>query len=255
MSNVVEVEVLLEGVLSIRLNRPEARNAVNLEMAMAIDAALRQLDQDPALRVGVITGADSVFSAGMDLKAFARGEKPVLDGTGFAGIARAKRRKPLLAAVEGYALAGGFEIALACDLIVAGQGATFGIPEVKRGLIAAGGGLIRLSRRLPYHIAMEMALTGGSLSADRAYAMGLLNRLVPTGEARRTAVELAHQIARNAPLAVAASKQMIEQAQHTPEEEMFVLQDAVAAQIMASADAHEGAVAFSEKREPVWSGQ
>src|SRR3954449_13413382 len=160
-----------EGVLVITLNRPEARNAVNRAAAEGIAAAIDELDDDNELRVGVITGAGGTFSAGMDLKAFVAGERPHVEGRGSAGIVQRPPRKPLIAAVEGWALAGGFEVALACDLIVAARDARFGIPEVKRGLVAAAGGLIRLPRRIPYHLAMELALTGDPVGAERAAEM------------------------------------------------------------------------------------
>jgi enoyl-CoA hydratase/carnithine racemase len=170
-----------DGVLTVTLNRPEARNAVNRQLAGAVAAALEGLDADDDLRVGVITGAGGTFCSGMDLKAFAAGERPTVAGRGFAGIAQRAARKPLIAAVEGYALAGGFEVALACDLIVAARDARFGIPEVKRGLVAAAGGLLRLPRRIPYHLAMELALTGEPVDAPRAKELGIVNRLAEPG--------------------------------------------------------------------------
>jgi enoyl-CoA hydratase len=170
-------------VLVITIDRPEARNAVNLTVAEGIAAALDRLDSDAELRVGILTGAGGTFCAGMDLKAFVAGERPYVAERGFAGIVQGPPRKPIIAAVEGWALAGGFEIALACDLIVAARDARFGIPEVKRGLVAAGGALIRLPRRIPYHVAMELALTGDPVGAERAYELGIASRL--TEPARR----------------------------------------------------------------------
>ncbi|MFM0088799.1 crotonase/enoyl-CoA hydratase family protein [Paraburkholderia sediminicola] len=252
MSNEVVVEQEA-GVLTIRLNRPEVKNAVNLSMARAIEAAVQRLEADPDVRVGVLTGSDGVFCAGMDLKAFARGETPVLKGTGFAGIVQAKRRRPLIAAVEGHALAGGFEIALACDMIVAGRNAKFGLPEVKRGLIAAGGGLIRLPHRVPYHVAMEIALTGSFFTAERAYALGMVNKLTEDGEALRAALEQATCISENGPLAIVESKSLLDRSACAYEVDLFERQEPVAMRIMSSADAKEGAVAFAEKRKPLWS--
>ena len=201
------VSVLTEerdGVLLITLNRPDQRNAVNLAVAEGIAAALDRLDGSPDLRVGVLTGAGKGFCAGMDLKAFVAGERPYVEGRGFAGIVRRPPEKPLIAAVEGFAVAGGFEIALCCDLLVAARGARFGIPEVTRGLVAAGGALLRLPRRIPYHLAMELALTGELVDAERMAEVGRVSRLVEPGEAVTAALELAETIAANGPLALAA---------------------------------------------------
>ena len=178
-------------MLVITLNRPQSRNAVNAAMAAAIAAALERLDGDDDLRVGILTGAGGSFCAGFDLKAFLAGERATIPGRGFAGIVERPPAKPLIAAVEGYALAGGFEIVLACDLVVAAQGARFGLPEVKRGLLATGGGLLRLPERIPYHHAMEIALTGEAISAARASELGLINRLVEDGQALAQARALA----------------------------------------------------------------
>lgn len=241
-------------LLIITIDRAAVRNAVNLAVAQGMVAALAELDRRSDLRVGVLTGAGGNFCAGMDLKAFTQGELPMIPGAGFAGIAEAPPRKPLIAAVEGFALAGGFEIALACDLIVASNTARFGLPEVKRGLVAAAGGLLRLPRRLSYHLAMELALTGRHMTAQEARENGLLNRLVEPGQALATACELAREIAANAPLAVVASKQLIARSHTWPEDQMFALQKAIAAPAVNSADAQEGALAFTEKRAPVWRG-
>src|SRR4051795_2733840 len=189
-----------DGVLLITLNRPDARNAVNAALAAGLAAALDRLDADDDLQAGILTGAGKGFSAGMDLKAFVAGESPHVEGRGFAGIVQGPPRKPLIAAVEGFAVAGGFEIALACDLVVAARDARFGIPEVKRGLVAAGGGLLRLPSRIPYHLAMELALTGDPIGAERAEAVGLVSRLTAPGEALPGALELAATIAANGPL-------------------------------------------------------
>jgi enoyl-CoA hydratase len=244
-----------DGVLLITLNRPEARNAVNTALAEGIAAALDELDADGDLSVGVLTGAGKGFSAGMDLKAFVAGESPYYGDRGFAGIVQRPARKPLIAAVEGFALAGGFEVALACDLIVAAADARFGIPEVKRGLFAAGGGLIRLPNRMPYHLAMELALTGEPVGAERAHEMGIVNRVTEPGAALDGALELASTIARNGPLALHASKRMVHGAVDWSEEEAWEHQNELAGKVFGSEDAREGATAFSEKREPVWRGR
>lgn len=234
------------------LNRPEARNAVSLEMAQAMAAALDAFDADPALSVGIITGAGGSFCAGMDLKGFLQGKRPTIPGRGFCGITVKPPRKPIIAAVEGYALAGGFEVVLACDLIVASREARFGLPEVKRGLAAAGGGLLRLPRRLPYHLAMECILTGDMLSAERAQQNGLINRMTEPGGALDAAIELANAVAANGPLSLVASKQVVGESADWSREEMFDRQAAITDPVFASQDAREGAAAFAEKRKPVW---
>lgn len=241
-------------VLLLTLNRPQARNAVTLAMAERIAAALDELDADPTLRVGVVTGAGGTFCAGMDLKGFARGERPVVAGRGFAGLVERPPAKPLIAAVEGYALAGGFEIVLACDLVVAARSAVFGLPEVKRGLTAAAGGLFRLPRRIPYHLAMELILTGRRWPATEAAAAGLVNRLVDAGGAADEALALAAEIAANAPLAVAASKRVVVESADWPLGEAFARQHEIVDPVRRSDDAKEGARAFVEKRAPVWTG-
>lgn len=242
-------------VLVLTLNRPERRNAINLALAHAIAAALEAFDADDALRVAVLTGAGKGFCSGMDLKGFSEGESPSLPERGFAGLAQRPPAKPLIAAVEGFAVAGGCEIALACDLIVAAEDARFGLPEVKRGLIASAGGLIRLPQRIPYHLAMELALTGESLGAQAAERHGLVNRVVPPGQALATALELARAIAANAPLAVMASKEIVQKSRDWPQERMFELQGPLALRVGGSADALEGARAFVEKRAPRWGGR
>jgi enoyl-CoA hydratase len=244
-----------EDVLLVTLNRPEQRNAVNLAVAEGIAAALDRLDEDPSLRAGVLAGAGKGFCAGMDLKAFVAGERPYAGGRGFAGIVRRPPAKPLIAAVEGFAVAGGFEVALACDLIVAASGARFGIPEVKRGLVAAGGALLRLPRRVPYHLAVELALTGEPIDAERAHAVGLVSRLVEPGAAVGAALELATSIAANGPLAVAASKRILVEALAWPADALWERQAEIADPVRDSADAREGSVAFAEKRAPRWSGR
>lgn len=243
------------GVLVITIDRPEAKNAVTLEVSEAVAAALDTLDARPDLAVGVITGAGGTFCAGMDLKAFLRGERPSIPGRGFAGVTEAPPAKPLIAAVEGHALAGGCEIVLACDMVVAGRGARLGVPEVKRGLVAAAGGLLRLPERIPHVLAMELALTGDFLGAERAYEIGLVNRVVEDGSALEAALELADRIAANGPLAVAASKRVMVESRGWPVEERFARQREVIEPVFASADAKEGPRAFAEKRTPVWEGR
>jgi enoyl-CoA hydratase len=244
-----------DGVLLITLNRPRARNAVNAAVAEGVAAALDRLDADDDLRVAILTGAGSSFCAGMDLKAFVAGERPYAEGRGFAGIAQRPPEKPIIAAIEGFAVAGGFEVALACDLIVAARDAKVGIPEVKRGLVAAAGALIRLPKRIPYHLAMELALTGDPISAERAHEIGIVNRLAEPGEAVAAARELAAAIAKNGPLAIAGSKRIIVAAQDWTEEEAWARQGEISNPIFSSEDAREGATAFAEKREPVWRGR
>lgn len=250
-----EILVRTDGpVMILSLNRPAARNAVNTAMARSLAAALDRYERQSELRVAVLTGEGGNFCAGMDLKAFTQGERPWVLGAGFAGIVEMPPAKPLIAAVEGYAVAGGFEITLACDLIVAADNARFALPEVRRGLVAAAGGLLRLPRRLPYHLAMELALTGEMLEAPRAASLGLVNRLVPAGQALSAALALAHTIADNAPLAVLASKRILSQSGAWPAEELFARQAPIADPVSESQDAQEGARAFAEKRAPVWRG-
>ena len=244
-----------DGVLVVTLNRPKARNAANKALAEGVAAAMDELDGNDGLRVAVLTGAGGTFCSGMDLKAFVTGETPMIPGRGFAGLAEASPRKPLIAAVEGYALAGGLELAIACDLIVAADDAKFGIPEVKRGLAAAAGGLVKLPRQIPSRVAMELALTGDFISAQRAYELGLINAVVPSGTALDAAKELAARIAANGPLAVAASKEIIMNQADWSQGEMFAKQNEVANPVFSSEDAIEGATAFAEKRAPNWKGK
>lgn len=241
-----------ERVLVITIDRPEVRNAIDLATATAIAAALDELDRNDALTAGVITGHGGTFCTGMDLKAFLAGERPSVRGRGFAGIVENPPQKPLVAAVEGYAVAGGFEIVLACDLIVASRGAKFGLPETRRGLVAAGGGLLRLPDRIPYHLAMEFALLGEFLDAERAYELGLVNRLVEPGTALDGGIELARALSRNAPLALRATKRIIQLGRHWSPDEAFDRQREISEPVRASHDAKEGARAFTEKRDPVW---
>jgi enoyl-CoA hydratase len=243
------------GVAVITINRPQARNAVNGAVARGIAAAVDEFDARGDVRVLVLTGAGGTFSAGMDLKGFLTGDSPSVDGRGFGGLVERPPAKPLIAAVEGYALAGGFELALACDLIVASEAARFGLPEVRRGLAAAAGGLIRLPRRIPYHLAMEIALTGEHYPAARLHAAGLVSQLVPAGEALAGAVALARKVALGAPLALAASKRVVAQASDWPSDEAFARQGQIVGPVFTSADAREGALAFAEKRPPAWRGE
>jgi enoyl-CoA hydratase len=254
MANAVLTEVD-DGIAVITINRPEARNAVNAEVARGIAAAVEELDGASDVRVLILTGAGGTFSAGMDLKGFLAGESPVVEGRGFAGIAERPPAKPVIAAVEGYALAGGFEVALSCDMIVASETARFGLPEVRRGLVAAAGGLLRLPRRVPYYLAMEIALTGGHFTADRLVQAGLVNRLVGPGQALAGARELAAEVAQGAPLALAASKRVIVESADWDSGEAFARQNEVTRPVFVSADAMEGAAAFAEKRAPAWRGE
>jgi enoyl-CoA hydratase len=242
-------------VLLITINRPDQRNAVNLAVAQGIATALDELDDDTGLSVGVLTGAGKGFCAGMDLKAFVAGERPHVAGRGFAGIVERPPVKPLVAAVEGFAVAGGLEVALACDVIVASRGARLGIPEVKRSLVAAGGALLRLPRVLPQTVAMELALTGEPILAERAYELGLVNRLAEPGDTAQVALELAEAIAVNAPLALAATKRILTEAVDWPDAEFFARQREIVEPVMRSEDAREGATAFAERRDPVWRGR
>jgi enoyl-CoA hydratase len=244
-----------ENVLLITLNRPQVRNAVNAALAAGVGEALEELDADESLSVGVLTGAGGFFCAGMDLGAFVKGESPWYGDRGFAGIAQRSARKPLIAAIEGFAVAGGMEIALACDLIVAAKGAKMGIPEVKRSLIAAGGALLRLPQRMPYHVVMELALTGDPLPAERFHELGLVNHLAEPGEAVEGALALASRLAANGPLSLVASKRILQEQGDWSTAEMWAKQGEIAGPVMTSEDAKEGSSAFKEKRDPVWKGR
>jgi enoyl-CoA hydratase len=254
MSEPVLTEVS-DGVAVITVNRPEARNAINGAVSRGIAAALDDFEARADVRVLILTGAGGTFSAGMDLKGFLTGDAPIVPGRGFAGLAQHRPAKPLIAAVEGYALAGGFELVLSCDLVVASEDAKFGLPEVRRGLVAGAGGLIRLPQRIPYHLAMEIALTGGHFPAARLREAGLVNALVPAGQALAGARELAARIAANAPLALAASKRVIVESADWDSASAFDRQGEIIAPVMRSADAIEGAAAFAEKRAPNWRGE
>ncbi len=244
-----------DNVLLITIDRPEVRNAVNAAVAEGIANALEKLDGDDELSVGILTGAGGFFCAGMDLGAFVKGESPWFGDRGFAGIAQRSARKPLIAAIEGFAVAGGMEIALACDLIVAARGAKLGIPEAKRSLVAAGGALLRLPRRMPYHMVMELALTGDPLPAERFHEFGVVNRIAEPGGAVDAALELAASVAKNAPLALIASKRILQEQFDWSSAEMWERQGAISGPVFASEDAKEGAASFKEKRDPVWKGR
>ena len=241
-------------VMLIILNRPDARNSVNLELAQGVAAALEAFDADPDVSVGVLTGAGKGFSAGMDLKAFVAGGMPNLPDRGFAGIVERSCTKPLIAAVEGFALAGGLEIVLSCDLVVAAKGARLGIPETGVGLFAGAGALLRLPRYVGFAKAMEMALTADPITAEEGHALGLVNRLAEPGEAVKVAMELAERIARNAPLGLAASKRVLWEAWGMSDKAFFPYQQPILTDVFASSDATEGDTAFAEKRPPNWQG-
>jgi len=254
MSDEVLVDIA-DGIMTVTLNRPKAKNAANRALAEGVAAAMDELDSNDAISVAIITGAGGTFCAGMDLKAFVSGEMPTVEGRGFAGLTEATPRKPLIAAVEGYALAGGLELAISCDLIVSADNAKFGIPEVKRGLAAAAGGLMKLPRQIPPRLAMEMALTGDFISAEKAAEMGLVNEVVPAGTALEAAKALAGRIVANGPLAVAISKQVILESGDWSSTEMWAKQQELVMPVFGSEDAIEGSVAFAEKRAPNWKGK
>lgn len=244
------------GILVVTINRPEQRNAINYDTAVQLAHAFELLDADPNLRIGVLTGAGKGFSAGMDLKDFAKSRiRPRVGNRGFAGLNEAPPAKPLIAAVEGFALAGGFEMILACDMVVAARDAKFGLPEVKRGLVPGSGGLLRLPRRLPQPVAMEMILTGDAFTAERAYQFGLVNELAEPGEALARALALAERISENGPLAVQAAKRIMIESLDWPQHDMFAKQAPLLEPILQSEDAREGALAFAEKRKPIWQGK
>jgi enoyl-CoA hydratase len=251
-------EVLVErraGVQVVTINRPEAKNAINAAVAHGIAAAVDELEESDDLHVGVLTGAGGTFCAGMDLKAFLKGESPTIEGRGLGGITQARPRKPLIGAVEGWAVAGGFELLLACDMVVAARTARFGVPEVKRGLVAGAGAAMLLPLRIPQAIALEMLLTGDPVTAERAAQLGLVNRLTDEDGALDGALELARAIAANGPLAVAVTKQIAHSSADWTLEEGWGKQTELMAPVFDSEDAREGATAFAEKRPPVWKGR
>jgi enoyl-CoA hydratase len=251
-------EVLTErrdGVLIITINRPRAKNAMTKSAAEGIAAAVDELDGSDELRAAVLTGAGGTFCSGMDLKGFLRGDSPTVDGRGFAGLTLAPPRKPLIAAVEGWALAGGFEMMLACDLVIAAETARFGVPETKRALVAGAGGAMLLPQRIPLPVALELLLTGDPIAAQRAYELGLVNRVTPEGGALDAALELAAVIAANGPLAVAVTKEIARSGSDWILEEGWKRQAELMAPVFTSEDAREGAAAFAEKRSPVWKGR
>jgi enoyl-CoA hydratase len=254
----VSDEVLVErrgAVQVITINRPEAKNALNAAVGQAVADAADELDASDDLRVGVLAGAGGTFSAGMDLKGFLRGETPSIEGRGLCGITQTPPRKPLIGAVEGWALAGGFELLLACDLVVAARTARFGVPEVKRSLVAGAGAALLLPRRVPFAIALELLLTGEPFGAERAAEAGLVNRLTDEGGALDAALELAETIAANGPLAVAATKQIARSSADWTLADGWAQQSEIMRPVFTSEDAREGATAFAEKRAPVWKGR
>ncbi len=244
-----------DGIAVITINRPEARNAVNGEVARGVAAGVEEFDASPDVSVLILTGAGGTFSAGMDLKGFLTGDAPTAGDRGFGGITQRPPAKPVIAAVEGYALAGGFELVLACDLVVASEAAKFGLPEVRRGLVAGAGGLLRLPKRIPYHLAMEIALTGEHYTAARLHQAGLVNEIVPAGQALAAARILAARIALGGPLALQATKRVITESADWSSAEAFDRQTEIISPVFTSADAREGAMAFAEKRSPNWRGE
>lgn len=253
MSNDVLVDVN-DGVMVVTINRPKSKNAANAAVARGIAEAMDELDSNGAIRAAILRGAENTFCAGMDLAGFVNGELPIVEGRGFAGLCESPPQKPVIAAVEGYALAGGFELAIACDLIIAAEDAKFGLPEAKRGLVAGAGGLMRLPRQIPLRIAKELALVGDTIGAARAFDLGLINRVVEPGSALDAAKEMAKAIAENGPMAVLATKAIIDESQDWDTANMFDRQQKYIDPIFSSRDALEGAKAFSEKRKPNWKG-
>jgi enoyl-CoA hydratase len=254
----MSIEVAVEGhVAVVTINRPEARNAVNDVVANGIEAAIDRLEEDPELWVGILTGVPPVFSAGADLRMIGGGRGAELSTArgGFAGIARRLRTKPVIAAVDGPALAGGTEIVLSCDLVVASTTASVGIPEVKRSLVAAGGGLFRLPQRIPLNVAMECALTGDPISAERAAAFGLVNELCAPGGALEAARTLAARVTANAPLAVRESRRILLESLEVDEDTSWRSSEEGIRLVMGTDDLKEGIDAFLEKRPPAWTGR
>lgn len=251
-----KVELEIDGAVgTITINRPEVRNALDHESAVEMAAAFDELDGRPEIAVAILTGAAGTFCSGMDLAAFARGERPSLPGRGLGGFTKADIGIPVIAAVEGWALAGGCELALACDMVVASREAKFGLPEAKRGLVAAGGGLARLAKVMPYQAAMELVLTGDPLGAEDAARLGLVNRLADPGEALDVARGLAGAVAANGPLSIRASKKALALSVGYHDRDLMDRQSEIIEPVMRSEDALEGARAFREKRPPVWQGR
>jgi len=242
-------------VLLVTINRPAARNAFDGATAADMEAAMDQFEEDPELRVGIITGAGKAFSSGQDLKAAAKGDMGATRKRGGFGIMSQPPGKPLIAAVEGHAVAGGLELCLSCDLIVAARDARMGIPEARHNLVAVGGGLFRLPRRIPYHLVMELALTAETWTAERMHELGLVNRLADPGKALEVAFELAERVLVNGPLAVAASKQIVQKSAEWTEEQAWSEQMKIAQPAMQSEDTREGLAAFAQKRAPQWKGR
>lgn len=254
MSESVRLDIRA-GVATITLDRPEVRNAIDKPTADALADAIEVVDERADVSVAIITGAGGVFCAGMDLKAFnATKERPLHEVRGAFGMVRRPPIKPIIAAIEGNAFGGGLEIALACDLIVATRSSQLGLPEVKRGLVAAAGGVLRLPRLIPRNVAIELVLTGQPLSAERALELGLVNRIAGDGDALQVARELADAIAANAPLAVRAAKRILDLSPDWALDDGFDLQAPFTDEVRASSDAAEGARAFIEKRAPHWTG-
>jgi enoyl-CoA hydratase/carnithine racemase len=241
-------------VALVTLNRPEARNAISPEVSQSMAEVLDELEADPSVRAVVLTGRGEVFSAGADLKVVAQGRAGDIARAkgGFAGVVTRNFPKPMIAAVNGPALAGGFEIVLSCDLVVAAETSRFGIPEVQRGLVAAAGGLLRLPKRVPLAVALELAITGDPIDAQRAFELGLVNRVVPADRVVDEAIVLAERIGENSPIAVRASRQLVREAVDMTEEEGWRRTNELVIPVFESGDAVEGATAFAEKRKPVW---
>lgn len=242
-------------IFIITINRPEARNSFNLEAAIQMNKAIDEFENDPNLFVGILTGAEGIFSSGQDLKAAANGEMAITDERGGFGIFAKPPTKPIIAAVEGYAIAGGFELCLSCDLIVAAKDAKFGLPEVNHNLVAIGGGLFRLPKRMPYHLVMELALMGDMRSAEQFYEYGVINQLVDKGGALEAALGIANKLLENGPTALFATKEIIQRSYEWTEEEAWTKQMPIANKALESEDKDEGLRAFAEKRKPIWKGR